>query len=141
VRGLVCCANVAALMSSTRSHRSCRNGPAGALPPEELFHRLQDVGKAEQRALHGLLDCRPATMEGALALIGYLGEVICEREPELSAIWAHAATTGLRAIHDHRPRASRRGSVPMCSPMTTARRFTPAGPLFRRIPVTILWHS
>jgi hypothetical protein len=37
-------------------------GRAGVIPSEELLTRLQDAGEAEQRALHDVLDCRPATL-------------------------------------------------------------------------------
>ena len=82
------------------------HGPAGAMPAEELFNRLQDVGKAEQRALHDLLDCRPATMEGAHGLIGYLGDVIREREPRARC---DLATVGPRG-DDGTPRYPRSSS-------------------------------
>jgi hypothetical protein len=51
--------------------------------PDELVDRMKDADEAERRAITALVDSRPATMEGAHALIDYLGTVIRDMDPRV----------------------------------------------------------
>jgi hypothetical protein len=54
----------------------CLHSRSGPELPEGLVDRMTDTDMAERQARRSLVDSRPATIEGAHALIAYLGTVI-----------------------------------------------------------------
>jgi hypothetical protein len=56
------------------------HGRSGPELPKDLVDRMTDADEAERRAIRALVASRPATMEGATALIDYLGTLLRDRD-------------------------------------------------------------